>query len=75
MPVQTFKADGLTAGRAYIKTYLEVIHFVERLHDSATQPPHGHFDGERVLRRTSYRFLNGAPLLQSGERRGFHAAS
>ena len=41
---RTFKADDLAAGRAYIKTYVEFIHFVERLYDSTLQAPHGHFD-------------------------------
>jgi hypothetical protein len=75
MSAQTFKVDDLTAGRAYIKAYVEFIHFVERLYDSTMQPPTVTSTSERVLRRTSYRFLNGAPLLQSGERRGSHAAS
>jgi hypothetical protein len=44
MSAQTFKADDLTAGRAYIKAYVEFIHFVERLYDSTLQAPHGHFD-------------------------------
>lgn len=39
-----FKADDLAAGRAYIKAYVEFIHFVERLYDSTMQAPHGHFD-------------------------------
>lgn len=41
---RTFKADDLAAGRAYIKAYVEFIHFVERLYDSTMQAPHGHFD-------------------------------
>ena len=41
---QTFKTDDLAAGRAYIKAYVEFIHFVERLYDSTMQAPHGHFD-------------------------------
>jgi hypothetical protein len=44
MSAQTFKADDLAAGRAYIKAYVEFLHFVERLYDSTMQPPHGHFD-------------------------------
>ena len=38
------KADGLAEGRAYIKAYVEFIHFVERLYDSTMQAPRGHFD-------------------------------
>lgn len=41
---RTFKADDLAASRAYIKAYVEFIHFVERLYDSTMQAPHGHFD-------------------------------
>ena len=41
---RTFKADDLAAGRAYIKAYVEFIHFVERLYDSTMQASHGHFD-------------------------------
>ena len=44
MAAQTFKADDLAAGRAYIKAYVEFIHLVERLYDSTMQPPHGHVD-------------------------------
>ena len=41
---RTFKADDLAAGRAYIKAYVEFIHFVERLYDSTMEAAHGHFD-------------------------------
>lgn len=41
---RTFKADDLAAGRAYIKAYVEFIHFVERLYDSTMQAAHGHVD-------------------------------
>ena len=41
---RTFKADDLAARRAYIKAYVEFIHFVERLYDSTMQAPHGHVD-------------------------------
>ena len=47
MAAKTFKSDDLLAGRAYIKAYVEFIHFVERLYDTTMQSPHGHFnDGE-----------------------------
>jgi hypothetical protein len=45
---RTFKSDDLAAGRAHVKAYVEFIHFVERLYDSTTQPPHGHFDETQV---------------------------
>ena len=41
---RTFKADDLAAGRAYIKAYVEFIHFVARLYDSTMQAAHGHVD-------------------------------
>ena len=44
MATQTFKTDDLAAGRAYVKAYVEFIHFVERLYDSTMQPPQGHFE-------------------------------
>ena len=44
METKTFKADDIAAGRAYIKAYLEFIHSVERLYDSAMKAPQGHFE-------------------------------
>ena len=44
MATKTFKSDDIAAGRAYIKAYVEFIHFVERLYDSAMKAPHGHFE-------------------------------
>ena len=45
---KTFKADDIAAGRAYIKAYVEFIHFVERLYDSTMNAPHGHFKEREV---------------------------
>ena len=33
----------LAAGRRFVKTYVEYIHFVERLHEAIETTPHGHF--------------------------------
>lgn len=44
MAAKTFKSDDLAAGRAYIKAYVEFIHYVERLYDGTMQSSHGHFD-------------------------------
>jgi hypothetical protein len=44
MATKTFTSDDIAAGRAYIKAYVEFIHFVERLYDSAMKAPHGHFE-------------------------------
>ena len=44
MATKTFTSDDIAAGRAYIKAYVEFIHLVERLYDSAMKAPHGHFE-------------------------------
>jgi hypothetical protein len=44
LATKTFNPDDLPAGRAHIKAYVEFIHFVERLYDSAMDAPHGHFE-------------------------------
>jgi hypothetical protein len=48
MSAKTFKSNDLPAGRAYVRAYVEFIHFVERLYDSTTKAPHGHFDESDV---------------------------
>jgi hypothetical protein len=48
MSAKTFKSNDLPVGRAYVRAYVEFIHFVERLYDSTTQAPHGHFDESDV---------------------------
>lgn len=40
---QAFRADDVAAGRAYVKAYVEFIHFVERLYEATAAAPHGHF--------------------------------
>ena len=45
---KTFKADDIAAGRAFIKAYVEFIHFVERLYDGTMKAPHGHFEESKV---------------------------
>ena len=44
MATKTFAPDDVAAGRAYVKAYVEFIHFVERLYDSMMKAPHGHFE-------------------------------
>jgi hypothetical protein len=44
MAARTFTPHDLPAGRAYVKAYVEFIHFVERLYESTVQASHGHFD-------------------------------
>ena len=48
MATRKFGDDDLTAGRAYVKAYVEFIHFVERVYESTMQPPHGHFDEREI---------------------------
>ena len=44
MATKTFAPDDVAAGREYVKAYVEFIHFVERLYDSAMKAPHGHVE-------------------------------
>jgi hypothetical protein len=44
MAAKTFKSDDVSAGRAYVKAYVEFIHVAELLYDSLMKAPHGHFD-------------------------------
>ena len=48
MSAKTFESNDLPAGRAYVRAYVEFIHFVERLYDSTKEAPHGHFDESDV---------------------------
>ena len=41
---RTFPAGDVAAGRAYVKAYVEFIHYVERVYEAATAVAHGHFD-------------------------------
>jgi hypothetical protein len=38
-----FSKDDIEAGRAYVKAYVEYVHYVERLYEAAQNPVHGHF--------------------------------
>ena len=40
---KAFRPDDLAAGREYVKSYVEFIHYVEKIHDDAAAPAHGHF--------------------------------
>ena len=37
-----FKSNDVEAGRAYVKDYVEFIHFVERSYQASTTSAHGH---------------------------------
>jgi hypothetical protein len=49
MAAKPFKSDDLSAGRAYVKAYVEFIQFVERAYENTMKAPHGHFDESDVL--------------------------
>jgi hypothetical protein len=38
-----FGKDDVTAGRDYVKHYVEFIHYVERIHEAAKNPAEGHY--------------------------------
>jgi Family of unknown function (DUF6448) len=40
---KTFKKDDVEAGREYVKSYVEFIHYAERLYDAAKSSAEGHF--------------------------------
>jgi hypothetical protein len=44
MATKTFESEDVAAGRAYVKAYVEFIHFVELLYDGTMKTPHGHFE-------------------------------
>lgn len=39
-----FKKDDVQAGRAYVKAYVEFIHYAERSYEAATKPISGHYE-------------------------------
>ena len=41
---QKFAKDDLDAGRGFVKAYVEYIHWVEGLYETATNPIHEHYD-------------------------------
>jgi len=41
---KAFMPDDVTAGRAYVKAYVEFIHYVERVYEASTAVAQGHFD-------------------------------
>jgi hypothetical protein len=48
MATKTFEPDDVAAGRAYVKAYVEFIHFVEFVFDSTMNAPHGHVEEREV---------------------------
>lgn len=41
---KAFNPGDVAAGRAYVKAYVEFIHYVERLYEASSTVTHGHFD-------------------------------
>ena len=41
---KAFMPDDVTAGRAYVKAYVEFIHYVERVYEASTTVTQGHFE-------------------------------
>ena len=41
---QKFPKDDLDAGRGFVKAYVEYVHCIEALYETATHPIHGHYD-------------------------------
>lgn len=49
MAKKNFKKDDIEAGREYVKSYVEFIHYVERLFQDAAKPAEGHMhDAEQI---------------------------
>ena len=48
MATMTFAPDDVAAGRAYVKAYVEFIHFAEMVFDTTMKRPHGHFEEREV---------------------------
>ena len=46
---QKFAKDDLDAGRAFVKAYVEYIHCVEALYETATHSTHGHYDDTKKI--------------------------
>jgi hypothetical protein len=40
---RAYDPDNVAAGRAYVKAYVEYVHFVERLHEAIANPAAGHY--------------------------------
>jgi hypothetical protein len=50
-----FDQNDVEAGREFVKSYVEDIHYVEGLHDAVTSAAHGHYpeaDGTNVHQET-----------------------
>jgi hypothetical protein len=50
MAMKNFDKNNVAAGQQYVKAYVEYIHAVERIHDAAAGPAHGHDQAEPAAR-------------------------
>lgn len=46
---KNFTKDDVEGGREYVKTYVEFVHYVERIYEAARNPAHGHFTEQEEL--------------------------
>ena len=44
MEKKNYNPNDVTAGREYVKTYVEYIHYIERLYEAAKKPVEGHLN-------------------------------
>ena len=44
LSTDTFPASDVDAGREYVKAYVELIHYVQRVYEASTGVTHGHFE-------------------------------
>jgi hypothetical protein len=48
---RAYDVGDVTAGRAYVRAYVEFIHYVERLYEASTIGAHGHFEETGAIPR------------------------
>ena len=51
MTARTYDVGDVTAGREYVRAYVEFIHYVERLYEAGTTAAHGHFEETGAIPR------------------------
>jgi hypothetical protein len=48
---RAYDVGDVTAGRSYVRAYVEFIHYVERLYEASTTGAHGHFEETAAIPR------------------------
>jgi hypothetical protein len=48
---RAYDVGDVAAGRAYVRAYVEFIHYVERLYEASTTGAHGHFEETGAIPR------------------------